>query len=415
MRILHVVNSNVLNGGIGTVLNSLNEGLYEQSHISVTLKTYSNEMGKGGYEVLRENKDNFELPIYHPETLENELKQYDVVHIHGIPTYRILEAVEHLKSKEAWPKIINTCHSSVKKELLAHLEKSRGTEDADSLEKMIEKGLLSNPSDFNETFWGSAVYRQEKVMTLADSVQHMNNSYLDEILREYAAQENRYKQQVVYNGVKIMPESDLTPLPKQKRILFSGRFSPEKGIDEFIESLPYVLDANPDAQIRIMGGDKEGILVRNYQEKLEKVMIDHFGYNEKTKQLISKVNFTGWVSDQKKIEQNYDWCDFIVIPSTDESFCLAVAEALNHERIPIMTNTPSLYELFLSNDVGFGIERYERNGRGIARVVNKSLSQMNEPTLERMAKKGRKLVEDKYDLKKIIKEQIDQYRKLISA
>ena len=103
------------------------------------------------------------------------------------------------------------------------------------------------------------------------------------------------------------------------------------------------------------------------------------------------------------------------MPSKDESFCYAIAEALNHQRIPIMTATPSLNELYLSQGAGLGIKPEERNAQGIALIVNRALATMNQRSLKIIARRGRELVKKKYGLKQALRNQIKMYEEVLST
>ena len=116
-NILHVVNSQALGGGIGTVLDYLDQGLNQTgTYQSSILKTNADDIGRDGYEQVEKDgmPGNF---IYDQKFLEQEISNYDIIHIHGVPSYRILEAIDSLRKKGYCPKIVNTCHSSVKKEV----------------------------------------------------------------------------------------------------------------------------------------------------------------------------------------------------------------------------------------------------------------------------------------------------------
>ncbi len=404
-KILHIVNSNVLNGGIGTVLSYLDKGLNKRSYSSSVMKTYASEMGKFGYEALKGRE--FDSFTHSRKDLQDTLSEQDILHVHGVPSYRMLEALDALRREGRCPKVVNTCHSSVKKELSAHLERCEDANDRTEIEKMIENGMRETPARFVDTYWGSAIHRQGRVMEVADVVQHMNGAYKDEIIAEYAARDAG-KHVVVYNGVDIIPE--VTARPKKKRVLYSGRFAHEKGIDEFIEALPSILTAHPDTEVKIAGGDRAGITVDKYKKKAEALFQREFGRARSDKHL-DRITFTGWV-DSAKMADNYDWCDFLVVPSKDESFCLAIAEALNHERIPIMTRTPALHELYLSHGAGIGIKPEMRNPRGIAETVGWALDSTDPELLDLIAKTGRRLVAEKYSLNKVMEEQMHVYEKL---
>ena len=71
----------------------------------------------------------------------------------------------------------------LKENLDALLEKDeRIKKDFKELKYFREHDILNNPSRFADTYWGSAIYRQEQIMTIADSVQHMNEAYKNDII-----------------------------------------------------------------------------------------------------------------------------------------------------------------------------------------------------------------------------------------
>ena len=192
-RILQIVNNRALAGGIGTAIDYLAKPSLAREYSTAVLTWQADELGREGHEIIKRENATFDDVIQSSRFLAQELAQYDLLHIHSIPSYRILEVIDILQQEGRCPKIVNTCHSSVKKELVAHLERSRGTPDGNDVEEMIQQGMMDCSGKFMDTYWGSAIYRQERVMTLADKVQHMNEAYRDNIITEYRAEEVRKK------------------------------------------------------------------------------------------------------------------------------------------------------------------------------------------------------------------------------
>ncbi len=432
-KVLHIVHENALGGGIGTIVDYLNEGINKEKDFSSDTLITNYEVRKNGKDesgnqkYLSRPKDSKlnihgekggvkESTLIKHENLENILGKYDLIHVHGIPHYGILEHLESLKNKKG-PKIVNTAHSSVKQEFLAQYENSKREnkkEETESLKYLLENNILNDPSKFGENFWGSAIYRQEKIMTLADSIQHMNESYMNSIINEYMAEENRDKHHVIPNGVKLF-RSKIKERPKKKRILFVGRFSKEKGIDELIDSIPYILEKNPDAEIRLVGGDKEGKVVEEYKQKLRYKINKFIKKNpeKNLEEMLDKVKFMGWISDKNEIKKHYEWADYVLIPSYAESFSLSASEALLHGRIPIMTATPALKDLYIDKGIGLGIEPEKRDGKGIGETINKILEKDKTNEYDELIKKGNEYVKENYSYEKMIKNQIDAYKKIL--
>jgi glycosyltransferase involved in cell wall biosynthesis len=421
-RILHIANKNALAGGVGTVIDYLREGVdksgeFESDALMTTYNQRERRQGKATFS----SSGHSETKHFSESELERLLGEYDVVHVHGIPHYGVVEALQKIKKKEDGPKIINTAHSSVKQEFLAQYDATQKSEDkkmqneAKTLRFYLANNILHDPSKFSDTYWGSAIYRQELIMSLADSVQHMNAAYKDSIIQEYAAEENASKHKVIENGVKV--PSLVTDRPRKKRLLYMGRFSKDKGIDEFVDSLPHIFEEHPDAEVRFVGGDESGRMVSEYKAKVEKKLRDHFGgrAGHDIDRMLSRIHFTGWVKKKDELAKHYQWSDYLVVPSTAESFCLVASEALMHGRIPIMTKTKALDDLYVSKGIAFGIDEEKRNGEGIAEAVNKVLDKTESKELDKMAERGRKYAMEHYSFDAMVKKQMNAYNELLEV
>ncbi len=418
-KVLHITNKNAINGGVGNVIKYLNKGLKEydefESHSLLTDYNHQ-EMKPEKSELIKDIDGNKKVEV--EGGLEKIIDDYDLVHVHGVPHYGVLENLEKVKNKKN-TKIVNTVHSSVKKEFLTHYNNAKNSDeeqlknDFKCLKYYLDNGILEDPTKFGETFWGSSIYRQEKIMTISDSIQHMNDVYKNEIINEYKANENKNKHKVIPNGVEKIEE--YTERPKDKRILYVGRFAKEKGIDELIESLPQVFEEHPDAKIKLVGGDKEGNLVKEYRNKVEKRIKDYFSDKEKHnhKDYLSNIEFTGWISDKEKLKEHYRWTDYVIIPSTAESFSLTASEALMHKRIPIMTKTKALDDLYISKGIGIGINEEDRHPEGIANVLKDVLKNHKSKDHDKIAEKGRKFVLENYSFENMIKNQVKSYKELL--
>lgn len=444
-KVVHVVSKYSMGGGIGTVINYLQEGLNAAPGFRSDLLTTSYEQRVSGVSpegVASYQKRVKELNLQTADgsksvgesDLEKSLADYDIVHVHGIPDDGVLKALKNIKQNGGkTPKIVNTAHSSVKQEFLTQYRavmqawedaaknpqgvKRDGKLDFEyrAMKHFANSNMLNNPAPFNETYWGSAIHRQEQIMTLADSVQHMNEVYKQTIIDEYAAHENKGKHVVIPNGVKKI-EGDIPERAKKKRILFVGRFAKEKGIDELIDSLPYLLEAHPDASFRIVGGDPEGKLADEYREKARQKIADHFKLDGKELEgILAKVEFPGWVSDKKALEQHYLWSDYVIVPSSAESFSLTASEALMYKRIPILTATPALKDLYINKGIALGIDPEKRTGKGIAETLGDILKQDSSDKFDELVKKGHKFVHENYSFEKMVNSQIASYKELLKS
>ncbi|MEM2121789.1 MAG: glycosyltransferase family 4 protein [Candidatus Woesearchaeota archaeon] len=429
-KVLHVVDKTALVEDIGTLIYYLIEGINDSKDFSanVLLTTYDHKNHRPGKAIFYEGQSQEGKEFSHSE-LEQILADYDIVHVHGLPHYGIIENLQKIKANpERKTKIVNTVHSSVKQEFLAQYEYAKNSDDEEAkkdfeaLDFYMKNNILNNPSRFADTYWGSAIYRQELIMTLADSVQHMNEAYKNDIIKEYQAEENAWKHKVIYNGVKII--DNVVDRPRRKRILFIGRFIKDKGFYEFEAALPKIFEKHPDAEIRFVGEDPKGITVEEHKKRVEKIMRDYFkdkpGHD--MDKYLSQIEFVGWVKDEEKINEHYRWTnyvkhyrwtDYVILPGKPENYLLTPSEALMHKRIPIMTKTKALDELYISKGLGLGIDLDKIHSEGIAETVNQILDKHDSKEHDEIANKGRDFVLENYSFEKMIQNQLDSYRELI--
>lgn len=422
-RILNITDRTALNGGIGTIVNSLTDGLTTSGDFEVDnlYTSYLSKKHRPGPSTLQNAIGELSGQLSQRQ-IEELIRSYDLVHVHGLPHYGILEVLQKIK-QDSDLAIVNTAHSSVKQEFLAQYEAGLANEtDPDKSDITLKKdfaamnylhdhGILDDAKPFCNTYWGSAIYRQGLIMDLADKVQHMNQAYRSDILDEFKMTDQADKHLVIPNG--ITPATKVTARPKKKRLLYVGRFARDKGIDELVEALPLILKEHPDAQITLAGGDKEGRRVKEYRDKTKDALIRTFGYAQ-GKKISKRITFTGWVSDKQQMDRLYQQSDFLIAPSRAESFCLVASEALGHGRVPIITQTPALDDLYVSKGIAIGIKPEHRNGKGIAHTVNHLFGQIDNPAIDIMARKGRAYVNDHYHVDRMVDRQATLYRQLIS-
>lgn len=409
-KVLYIANQSDMEGGIGTILaNTVPIVASAECFDADTLLTSYDEVNKWPLPsmLFRHLPDSKPADCYSHVQLPTLLARYDIVHVHGLPHYGLLESLEKLKAENPQALIVTTINSSVKKEFLAYYEHAMTSldpeiqQDFEILDQMHRNGLLRDPSRFADTYWGSAIWRQEKIMTMSDSVQHMSKAYRDAIIEEYSAQENQHKHTIVPVGITRVKRTKRHP--NKKRLLFVGRFAKEKGIDEFIEAIPLILERHPDAEIKLAGGDKKGLLVDKYKKKLYGILKN--GQSE-------RVSFTGWIPPDE-VSRAYAWTDYVVIPSRTENCCLVASEALMHERVPVVTRTASMNELFISRGIALGIDEDQRDGPGIADTLGQIITGGKGHSA--LIRRGRKFVMENYSAEKAALAQMDAYKELISC
>lgn len=111
-----------------------------------------------------------------------------------------------------------------------------------------------------------------------------------------------------------------------------ARLSPEKNLDFLISAIKILRDKNYQIKLKIAGsGDEEQNL---------KMLCHSFG-------LESEVDFLGWVDDKKSF---FEKIDIFCLPSREETFGIALLEAMLYNKPIITTNTDGA-KMILKNKV----------------------------------------------------------------
>lgn len=116
----------------------------------------------------------------------------------------------------------------------------------------------------------------------------------------------------------VSKESLLPTFPighRNLRIIFSGRFDKKKNLPLVIQAMPQILDKYPDLILDIAGSGNT-----NEVKKLQSLI--------SSLKLESSIQFHGWI-DSSKMRELFSGTRLLVLPSENENFALAVAEALS--------------------------------------------------------------------------------------
>lgn len=167
----------------------------------------------------------------------------------------------------------------------------------------------------------------------------------------------------------------------EKLIVFLGRIHEIKGLDLLIKALNIISDEN--VKLAIIGGD--------------------YGFLDTVKSLINEFNledkviFPGVLVGEDKKEALVD-CDIFVMPSRYESFTTSGLEAMACSKPLVLTKNNHIHN-WVSDNVGLTCEFDETD---LANCIETLLN--NETLCKQFGETGRKLIEDKYDWTKVVKE-----------
>ncbi len=188
---------------------------------------------------------------------------------------------------------------------------------------------------------------------------------------------------IIPNGIDV-PHDDRTHVPSKDNhheILFLGRLHPKKGLPDLITAWSKLGDKRPDWTLRIVGPDEGG-----HRGELEKLVLEL---------KVPRVVFDGPVHGTKKAHTLHD-ADLFVLPTQNENFGIAVAEALA-SGIPAIVTHGAPWPGLETERCGWWIER------GIEPLVcaMQEATALDDKDRRAMGKRGRMLVARDYNWDRI--------------
>jgi glycosyltransferase involved in cell wall biosynthesis len=206
---------------------------------------------------------------------------------------------------------------------------------------------------------------------------------------------------VIYNGVDVsralagLNAADAFrqkySVPDQRAIVVQVSWIiPEKGIHDFLRAARLVLSRNPNVQFVIVG---DGAFREHYERLAAELGISQ------------NVTWTGLMHDPLS-EGVYAAADMVCLMSRwEELFGLVIAEAMATGKPVIGTRVGGIPESIIDGETGFLVER----GDEVA-MAEKILCLLDNPALRtNMGKKGRQVVEAKFDHRKSVAKLIELY------
>jgi glycosyltransferase involved in cell wall biosynthesis len=168
-----------------------------------------------------------------------------------------------------------------------------------------------------------------------------------------------------------------------KRFLFVGRIHPEKGMDELIDAFSQILQIHPDAELRIVGGEK---VARFDKQEIYLNKCSGLGISE-------RVIFTGQLTGIDLVKQYFE-SDVFVLPSHAEGMPLVLLEAMASSLPCIATSVGAIPEVLNSTAIPGGFIIPPRNADALK---DKMLYLLENPDKHQaMGAENRKIVESRF-------------------
>ena len=181
-------------------------------------------------------------------------------------------------------------------------------------------------------------------------------------------------------GIDVGGAQDRASKAGKRSILFLSRIHPVKGLLDLVEAWAQV--RNPSWRVVVAGPDEGG-----HRSKVEELIKFH--------RLETDFEFIGLVDGERK-QACFENADLFILPSYSENFGISVIEALANQ-LPVITTTATPWRDLEANKCGWWVDP---GVAGISAALRMALGMPSEE-LERMGKRGRQLIVDKYSFDKV--------------
>lgn len=290
------------------------------------------------------------------KALKEEIKRFDIVHIHGMWLYPHLIAAR-IASLQGISYIISP-HGMVEVDALARK----------ALRKKIYWHLLER-SSFEGASVIHAITKNEKLQ-------------VSKLLPKKPCF-------VVPNGIEALEANPKLYFPENPTIVFIGRIHPIKGLDRLImavSDIPYV-------KLIVAGDGEEG-----YKREIL-ALVERFA-------LVDRIEFLGFVDKEKKAKL-YAKASLLAVPSHSEVLSLVALEAISYG-LPVLISRACHFDEIGESGAGIVIDDNEPSSiaSGIRRMLSCDLFMMS---------KNAFLLSQKYSLQTACSKLLLEYEKNIQA
>jgi glycosyltransferase involved in cell wall biosynthesis len=313
-------------------------------------------------------------PFHSPaftKTLQKELIDFDLIHIHEIWHHPVFASYKISKSIRK-PYLI-TIHGSLEPSCLNYK----------AFKKKIYTALI-----------------ERRILREADALHAVTEDEIQSI-QNFVDNENIY---CIPNGLNMqtfenLPEKDiienLYPQIKGKKvILFLGRIHPKKGLDTLAEAFGMIVRKNKNACLLIVGPNSD-----NYRHQIEKIL--------SREDLSNKAIFTGTLMGNLKLAA-LNRADIFVLPSHSEGFSISILEAMGCGLPVIITNQCHFPEV---EQMQAG-KITDGDAAQLAEIIMELLD--NPKLCRQMGQAGKELVRDRYTWGKAADKMIELYEKILN-
>ncbi len=180
-------------------------------------------------------------------------------------------------------------------------------------------------------------------------------------------------------------------------LLWLGIFMPHRRLQDAIEAVKLLKDKNSRVKLLLAGSD------RSYPEYLQslKALVDRLDVND-------RVIFTGKVADEE-IRDFYCACDTFLFPNENQTWGLAVLEAMACGRPVLVSRGAAVHEVLTDreNAVLFPARNPEVLAQAVELLAN------NPQMLQRIAQKGMMLARATYNWNRFAEQNVEVFQEVL--
>jgi len=185
------------------------------------------------------------------------------------------------------------------------------------------------------------------------------------------------------------------PLDERKDIIgYVGRFSIEKGIIEFIEAVPGIIEQHPDWEVFLIGGGMLGDEVSNLIRSLK---------------LTNQVKIYNWIENEA-LPNYYNQMKLVVMPSKTEGLPNVLLEAISCGTPVLATQVGGIPDIIVDETTGFVLKNISPDE--IGKRVTYALSDISR--LKTISQNAMSLVHQRYSLDAAVERYFSIFSDLIN-
>jgi glycosyltransferase involved in cell wall biosynthesis len=187
------------------------------------------------------------------------------------------------------------------------------------------------------------------------------------------------------------------------RILFVGRLETRKGIDVLLDAIPKIFESLPNAELWLIGQD-------HTESAAGESTVAAFRRRNGSQAWLSRVKVFGKI-EKEFLDEYYQECDLVVMPSRYESFGLVLLEAMMHALPVVAARVGGMKEVVADGETGL------LTPAGDVDAFAEAVIRLGrEPqTRRRLGANGRKRFEEKFTAAIMAEQSVTMYRHIMDA